>query len=73
MSALSELKAITPTANAKAVVATKAMDVTSLTLQVQRAAGELQVLLKQLIAVHPSGGGDAANLASLNTILSEIV
>lgn len=70
--ALTDLKAITPTANAKAVVAAKGQDITGLMAQAKQQAGELQVLIKQIIALHPTGGSDAANLASLNTILGEL-
>ena len=70
--AQADLKAITPTANAKAVVAAKGSDITSLMSLAQRQAGELSVTLRQIIALHPAGGGDAANLTSLNTILGEL-
>jgi hypothetical protein len=33
---------------------------------------ELQILLKQIVAHHPSGGGDAANYAALNAVLAEL-
>lgn len=72
MTVLTDAKAITPTANAKAVVAAKGADITALMLHIQRVSGELQVLVKQAIAMHPSGGGDAANLTALNTLLSEL-
>lgn len=70
--ALTDTKAITPTANAKAVVAAKGQDITGLMLQLQIKIAETQVLVKQIIALHPTGGGDAANLSSLNTILGEL-
>jgi hypothetical protein len=33
---------------------------------------ELQALLKQIVALHPSSGGDAANYAALNAVLAEL-
>ena len=33
---------------------------------------ELQTVLKQIVALHPSGGGDAANYAALNAVLAEL-
>lgn len=70
--ALTDTKAITPTANAKAVVAAKGQDMTGLMLQLQIKIAETQVLVKQIIALHPTGGGDAANLTALNTVLGEL-
>ncbi|MDX6558174.1 MAG: hypothetical protein QOF72_1223 [Blastocatellia bacterium] len=35
-------------------------------------AVELQAILKQIVAVHPSGGGDASNYAALNTVIGEL-
>lgn len=70
--ALTDTKAITPTANAKAVVAAKGQDMTGLMAQLQIKINETQVLAKQIIALHPTGGGDAANLTALNTILGEL-
>lgn len=70
--ALTDTKAITPTANAKAVVAAKGQDITGLMLQLQIKIAETQVLVKQIIALHPTGGGDAANLTALNTVLGEL-
>jgi hypothetical protein len=69
----SDAAAITPTANAKAVVQTKAQDLTSLMLLLQQAAIEMQILVKEIIKVHPTGGGDAANLTALNAILAELL
>jgi hypothetical protein len=72
MTVRTELAAVTPTANAKAVVSAKAQDVSSLAALVKQHADELKVVLAQYIALHPSGGGDAANLSALNTILGEL-
>ena len=72
MTALTDIKAVTPTANAKAVVSAKGADINALMAIAQIKAAELQVIVKQIIAVHPSGGGDAANLTALNNILVEL-
>jgi hypothetical protein len=72
MTAITDIKAVTPTANAKAVVAAKGTDITALMAAVLLKASELKVLVAQVIAVHPSGGGDAANLTALNSILAEL-
>ena len=70
--AQTDLKSITPTANAKSVVAAKGADITALMGIAQIKAAELAVIVRQIIAVHPSGGGDAANLTTLNNVLSEL-
>jgi hypothetical protein len=73
MTALAELNAITLTANAKTVVSAKAVDIAALTALVKQHVSELKVVLAQLISLHPTGGGDAANLAALSAVLAEIV
>jgi hypothetical protein len=73
MTTLTDIKAITPTANAKSVVQAKGADISSLMLQLQQHASELQVIVRQVIAVHPSGGGDAANLTALNNVLTALL
>lgn len=73
MTVRTELNAVTPTANAKSVLAGKAQDTTTLMAMVKQHTDELRVILAQLISLHPSGGGDAANLSALNTILAELV
>lgn len=72
MTVKTELNAVVPTANAKTVVAAKAQDVASLQSLVKQHTDELKVALAQLIALHPSGGGDAANLAALTAVLAEL-
>jgi hypothetical protein len=44
----------------------------ALMAQLQIHIGEKQRLLKEIIRLHPSGGGDAANLAALNAILAKL-
>ena len=72
MTVKTELNAVTPTANAKSVVAAKGADITALQNLVARHTDELKVALAQLIAVHPTGGGDAANLSALQAVLAEL-
>lgn len=67
-----EVVAITPTANAQAVVQAKGANIAGLMLLLQQHAIEMQILIKQVIALHPTGG-DAANLTALNNILSELL
>jgi hypothetical protein len=73
VTALTDTKAIVPTANAKLVIsANYGTDVTSLMLLIQQHIVELRGLVSQLIKIHPTTGGDAANLASLNALLAEL-
>lgn len=72
MTVKTDLNAITPTANAKSVVFGKAQDIASLTALVKQHTDELKVVLAQLIALHPSGGGDASNLSALQAVLAQL-
>ena len=69
MTALSDIKAVAPTANAKSVVSAKGADVTALMAAATLKAAELKVLVAQIIALHPAGD---ANLTALNSILAEL-
>jgi hypothetical protein len=73
MTIKAETVAIVPTANAVNIVQTKGANVNGLMLLIQQHASELLALVKQVIAMHPSGGGDAANLTALNAILTELL
>jgi hypothetical protein len=73
MTVKAELVAVAPTANAKTLASAKALDFVSLQNLVKQHVDELKVVLAQLIAMHPSGGGDAANLAALQAVLAELV
>jgi hypothetical protein len=44
----------------------------ALVVQAELHAIELQAILKQIVAVHPSGGGDAANYSALNAVIAEL-
>lgn len=72
MTALTDLKAIALTANANKVGSAKGANLAALVAQAQLQITELVILLKQIVALHPSGGGDATNYAALNTILAEL-
>jgi len=69
MTTLTETKAITPTANAKAVISASGADVTALMALVQQHCIELRALVSQVIKLHPNGD---ANLTALNAILAEL-
>jgi hypothetical protein len=66
----SDIVAIVPTANAKAVVQAKGAQITDLTTLLQQHAIELQVIVRQVIALTPTGD---ANLTALNNLLSELM
>ena len=66
-----DLTAITPTANARQVFKNSGTDIDVLFNLAHEHASELQKLLKQIIALHPTGGGDATNLTALNNLLAE--
>lgn len=68
-----DLNAIALTTNAKTLAIAKGTDLNALISHAKLKAAELRVILAQIIALHPTGGGDAANLTSLNTILGELV
>jgi hypothetical protein len=72
VSVLTDLTAISLTANAKSVVSAKGADLGALITLAKEHTTELTTVLKQIVAVHPSGGGDAANYAALNTIIGEL-
>lgn len=69
MTTIADIKAVTPTANAKAQVAAKGADYTALMSQAVLKAAELKVLVNQIISHTP--GGDA-NLTALNNILAAL-
>jgi hypothetical protein len=69
--ALTDLKAISLTATAKAAVSVKSADLQALTAA-QRQVIESEISLKQIGADHPSTGPDASNYAALNALLAEL-
>lgn len=72
MTVLADLNAITFTTNAKNVVSAKGADLTALVNITKSHIVELQAQLKQIIAHHPTGGGDAANASALNAVLAQL-
>ncbi len=73
MTTKTEVAAIVPTANAKAVVSARGADISGLMLLLQQHAIEMMALTKQIIALHPTGGGDASNLTALQAVLAELM
>jgi hypothetical protein len=72
MTVLADLNAITLTANAKGLVQAKGADLTVLVTTAKTHVTELQAVMKQIIAHHPTGGGDAANSAALTAVLAQL-
>ena len=72
MTLLTELNSLSITANAKKVFAAKGVDATSLITAAKETTIELQRILTIIIGLHPSSGGDAANAATLASILAEL-
>jgi hypothetical protein len=70
--ALTDLSAISLTSTARAAASAKGVDLTALVTLAKSHAIELSALLKQIVAVHPSTGGDLANYNQLNTIIGEL-
>jgi hypothetical protein len=69
---LTDLKAIGLTASAKGVISAKGPELSALVTMAQLHVTELQTVLKQILALHPSGGGDASNYAALNAVLAQL-
>jgi hypothetical protein len=72
MTAFTDLTAISLTATAKAAASAKGEDLSALVTLAETHITELSALLKQIVAIHPSTGGDATNYAALNAILGEL-
>jgi purine nucleoside phosphorylase len=70
MTVKADVAAIAPTANAKAVIQTKGVQVTDLMALLQQHAVRMQAIVRQVIALTPSGD---ANLTALNNIPSELL
>jgi hypothetical protein len=66
------IKAISLTTSAKKVGSATGVDLGALVTQAQLQITELETTLKQIVAPHPSGGGDATNYAALNAVLAEL-
>jgi hypothetical protein len=72
MSCLSELKALELSPAAKAAIATRGRDAESLLQLAQGTTRDLVKILQEIISSHPVGKPDAANLATLKRILSDL-
>ena len=64
--------AIALTTTAKAAGQASCVNLASLQTQLDEHLAEARILLKQIIAIHPSSGGDATNYSALQDILAAI-
>jgi hypothetical protein len=64
--------AITLTTTAKAAGQAAGVSLAVLQTQLDQHLAEAAILLKQIIAIHPSSGGDATNYAALQAILTTL-
>ena len=64
--------AITLTSTAKAAGQAAGVTLAGLQTQLDEHLAEAATLLKQIIAIHPSSGGDATNYSALQSILATI-
>lgn len=67
-----DLAAIVPTSTARAAFEAAGTNLDVLLTQVVEQVTDLQRLLKQVIAFHPSSGDDAANYTALGNVLAEL-
>jgi hypothetical protein len=65
-----DLSAIVVTASAKAAAEAKGCDMAVLITQALTETNDLTRLLKQIVAFHPSGGGDATNYTTLSNAIT---
>jgi hypothetical protein len=72
MTCLSDLKSIELSPTAKAAIAARGRDADSLLHLAQGTARDLVKILQEIIIAHPVGKPDAATLATLKRILSDI-
>jgi len=71
MTALADIRALSPNAVAKAAVAVKGHDYATLQALTIQHASELKILVAQLVALHPTSG-DSTTLTNLNALLAEL-
>jgi hypothetical protein len=69
---ITDLNAISLTNTAKAAASAKGIDITSIVALAKSHAIELKALLTQILAYHPSTGGDASNYTALQAIIGEL-
>jgi hypothetical protein len=72
MTLSTDLSGVTFTAAAKRAFAKSGADLPSLVNNALELTLQLQVILKTIIALHPTTGADASNSASLSAILAEL-
>lgn len=72
MTAMTDLNAISLTANAKAAGSASGVDLVGLVTQAKLHIIELRTILQQIVKIHPSSGGDAANYSALNAVVAEL-
>jgi hypothetical protein len=72
MTTLSARQAVVPTATAKAAVQASGADLPTLMTLADQHIVELRAIVKQIVALHPTGGGDAANYSALQAVLTSL-
>ena len=65
-----DLTALALTANAKAIGEVRGADLQGLINQALTETNDLTRLLKVIVAIHPSSGGDTANFNTLNNAIT---
>jgi hypothetical protein len=71
MTALADAKALAPNPTAKAAVAVKGSEYLTLQNLLIGHANDMVILIKQMIALHPTSG-DNTTLTALNALLTEL-
>jgi hypothetical protein len=72
MTLKTDLAAITPTTTARQAFKNAGTDLDQMIAEANAHAADLQTLLKQIIAFHPTAGGDSANHTALVSLLAEL-
>jgi hypothetical protein len=72
MTLKADLSAITPTTTARQAFKNAGTDLDQMIAEANTHAADLQALLRQIIAFHPSSSGDSSNHAALVSLLGEL-
>jgi hypothetical protein len=72
MTVMAELATITVTATAQAAVFVKGENLTALVGAAKLQVLDLKKVLSNIVAVHPSSGGDASSYAALTAVIAEL-
>ena len=72
MTALSDFRSISLSGNAIDAGHVCGVNLPGLAALAHQHIAELEIVLKQIIKIHPTSGGDAANLAALNAAMAEL-